>query len=107
MQDTNANTNPRSFKWLRLRDLIELDKQSRSTIYSEVSDGTRTKPVRISANCSAWPDFERDETNAAKLAGASKAELRKIVDRLHADRTGSNIEAVPARRRRARPGRAA
>jgi hypothetical protein len=79
---------PRSQKLLRLAPDIIPERRSycAATHYNEIADGVMTRPIRISPNCSVWPEYELDVLDAAILAGATRDELRKIVVRLHAER---------------------
>jgi len=58
----------------------------RACIYKRISLGLFPKPVRIAGRNVAWPDTEIDEYQRAIIAGASDAELRELVERMHAAR---------------------
>ena len=49
--------------------------------------GLFTKPVPIGQRSVGWPDYEVVAINAARIAGKSEAEIRELVNRLHAKRT--------------------
>ena len=58
----------------------------RSSIYSNISDGTFPPPVRISDRAVGWPDVEIAAINAARIAGKTKDEIRELVAKLVAAR---------------------
>jgi len=59
---------------------------SRSTIYLRISQGLWTKPIALGARAVGWPASEVEALNAARIAGASEAEIRALVAKLHANR---------------------
>ena len=65
---------------------------SRSTIYLRISQGLFTKPVSLGARAVGWPAREVAAINAARIAGRSEDDIRKLVLRLQAARG----EGVPA-----------
>lgn len=56
--------------------------------YERIQQGLLPRPVKIGARASALPDTEIDAVIRAQLAGASNADLRKLVERLHIARKG-------------------
>ncbi len=60
----------------------------RSSWYSGVQQGLWPRPIKLSARCSAWPEDEIDEVIRARASGASDAEIRQLVLRLHSARGG-------------------
>ena len=58
----------------------------KASVYNGVRDGVLTKPVKIGERAVGWPEHEVDAINAARIAGKSKAEIRELVQRLHAKR---------------------
>ena len=61
--------------------------RSDTSIYNAIREGLFTKPVSIGERARGWPDYEVEAINAARVAGASKAEIQALVQRLHAKRT--------------------
>ena len=59
---------------------------SRSTIYVRISQGLWTKPVSLGAQAVGWPASEVASLNAARIAGKSDDEIRKLVAALEAAR---------------------
>ncbi len=70
----------------------ETGHRSHASIYNAIKAGLFTKPVQIGQRSVGWPSDEVNAINAARIAGKSDAELRKLVERLHAKR----IEVVTA-----------
>ena len=58
----------------------------RSSIYEHAAQGTFTKPVKIGAHASGWPDYEVDAITSARIAGWSNDQVRSLVRALHAQR---------------------
>ena len=65
---------------------VETGHRSNASIYNAIKAGLFTRPVKISERSVGWPDFEVAEINAARIAGKSEAEIRELVNRLHAKR---------------------
>lgn len=66
---------------------VEMGHKSHASIYTAIKDGTFTKPVQIGQRSVGWPDYEVKAINAARIAGKSEAEIKELVNRLHAKRT--------------------
>lgn len=65
---------------------------SRSTIYLRISQGLFVRPVSLGARAVGFPAGEVAALNAARIAGKSDDEIRKLVQRLQAARA----EGAPA-----------
>lgn len=65
--------------------------RSPASIYKIVHDGIFPRQVRIGARSVGWPDDEVDEINKARVAGATDAQLRKLVDAIHFRRVEQGI----------------
>jgi prophage regulatory protein len=81
---------------LRLRDkkwCIAKDGTCAATFYSRISQGLCTRPVKIGARGSRWPEHEIEAIVAARVAGRSNEEIRTLVEELHARRL-SNFDAL-------------
>ena len=61
---------------------------SRSTIYLRISQGLWPRPVSLGARAVGWPAMEVDAVNAARIAGKSDEDIRALVTRLEAQRSG-------------------
>lgn len=64
----------------------ETGHRSHASIYNAIRAGLFTKPVPIGERSVGWPDSEVRAINAARIAGKSGAEIRELVQRLHAKR---------------------
>jgi prophage regulatory protein len=65
---------------------------SHTSVYNNVNAGLFTKPVKIGQRAVGWPLAEVQAINAARIAGKSEAEIRELVNRLHAKRTDAATE---------------
>jgi len=70
----------------------ETGHKSHASIYTAIKAGTFTKPVPIGERSVGWPDYEVKAINQARIAGQTDAQIKELVDRLHAKR----IELVQA-----------
>ena len=75
--------------FVRIKAVCEATARSRSTVYEDVKRGLFTRPVALGERAVAWPKHEVEAVNRAKLAGATAADLRSLVDRLHQARTAT------------------
>ncbi len=73
-------------RFMRLPEARTSRGRSRSAHYSDIEDGTCTKPVALGARSVGWPASEIEQLNAARLAGKSDDEIRELVRLLHAAR---------------------
>ena len=64
----------------------ETGHRSHASIYNAIKAGLFTKPVQIGQRSVGWPSDEVQAINAARIAGKSEAEIRELVNRLHAKR---------------------
>jgi prophage regulatory protein len=67
---------------LRLREVLARKKDSRSSTYNQINAGLFPPPVKISERASAWPDYETDAINAARIANWSNSEIKLLVSGL-------------------------
>ena len=58
--------------------------RSHSSLYNDINNGLLTQPVRIGVQSVAWPDYEVDAVNRARIAGKSDDQIRALVAELHA-----------------------
>jgi prophage regulatory protein len=70
----------------------ETGHKSHASIYTAIKAGLSTKPVPIGERSVGWPDYEVRAINSARIAGKTEADIRDLVNRLHAKR----IELVQA-----------
>ena len=71
---------------LKIPEVVARTGNPRSTLYWRASLGTFTKPVKIGARASGWPDHEVDAIVRARIAGKGDDEIRALVTKLHAQR---------------------
>ena len=65
---------------------IETGHRSHASIYNAIKAGLFTRPVPIGQRAVGWPDYEVSALVSARIAGQSEAEIRELVERLHAKR---------------------
>ena len=76
-----------SHKLLRLPAVKGESGLSRSTIYLRIEQGLWTRPVSLGGRAVAWPAEEVQALNVARIAGKGDGDIRKLVQRLHEERT--------------------
>ena len=64
----------------------ETGHKSHASIYNAINAGRFTRPVKIGERSVGWPSEEVQAINAARIAAKSDAEIRELVNRLHAKR---------------------
>ena len=84
--DPTVFSPPRQFSFLRHAVVLKRRGVSRSKHYADIQAGLYPKPVAIGPRAVAYPDYEVDLLNAAKIAGKSEDEIRALVAKLHAAR---------------------
>jgi prophage regulatory protein len=62
---------------------------SRAGVYAYVSKGLLPKAVKIGERASAWPESEIAAVNAARIAGKSDDDIRRLVADLESQRGAS------------------
>jgi prophage regulatory protein len=61
--------------------------RSDASVYNAIRAGLFTTGVAIGQRAKGWPDYEVDALISARIAGRSDAEIRELVNTLHAKRT--------------------
>ena len=64
----------------------ETGHRSHASIYTAIKAGLFTTGVAIGQRSKGWPSDEVKAINAARIAGKSEAEIKELVNRLHAKR---------------------
>lgn len=64
----------------------ETGHRSHASIYTAIRAGLFTKPVQIGQRAVGWPSDEVQAIIDARTAEKSEAEIRELVERLHAQR---------------------
>jgi prophage regulatory protein len=65
----------------------------KSTLHRRVAAGLHTPPVKLGARASGYPEHEVDAILAARIAGKSDEEIRRLVAELIAAR--KTLSALP------------
>ena len=79
---------------LRMPDVkAQTGHRSHASIYTSIREGLFTKPVQIGQRSVGWPDYEVKAINTARIAGKTDAEIKALVDRLHAKRVDALVAA--------------
>lgn len=81
----NTHATPRRFS--RLPVVCARIGAGRTTVYRWGTEGIFPLPVRLGPNLAGWPDDEIEAVLNARAAGATDAEVRTLVQRLHAERS--------------------
>jgi prophage regulatory protein len=88
---------------LRLPGVLALTgHRSHNSIYTAIREGLFTKQVQIGQRSVGWPLHEVEAINAARIAGMSVDEIRRLVAELHSKRAlidcslGSNPDVFKA-----------
>jgi prophage regulatory protein len=74
--------------------LYETGHRSHATIYNAVKEGLFTKPVRIGQRAVGWSQAEIHTINPARVEGFSGAQIRTLVEQLHARRSSFLVPPV-------------
>jgi prophage regulatory protein len=75
-----------ALRFLRLADLRQNRRTSRSKIYRDVQNGVFPPPVHLGPNTSAWPAHEIDAIDRARIAGDGDDKIKVLVKSLVAAR---------------------
>lgn len=67
----------------RLPQALAESGKTRSPWYQDIARGVMTRPVKLGARAAGWPSAEVKAITAARIAGKTDEEIRKLVDRLH------------------------
>ena len=73
-------------KLARKPRVLDATGYSNSTLYLKIAEGTFTPGVKLGLRSVAWPEYEVDAINAARIAGKSDEEIRALVKELVAAR---------------------
>lgn len=72
---------------LRLPEVLKhRGNRSRASHYRDIQQGLFTKPINIGPRSVAWPAYEVDAINAARLAGKPDTHIQDLVKELEAAR---------------------
>jgi prophage regulatory protein len=69
-------------KLIKKNELLGLIAKSNTTLYSDISLGMFTKSIQIGENAVAWPLYEVNAINTARIAGKNADEIKQLVNDL-------------------------
>ena len=72
---------------LRIRGVMDRIGKSRSPIYQDIQDGLFPRPVKLGARAAGWPEHEVEAINAARIRGDDAQSIKRLVEKLHEQRT--------------------
>jgi prophage regulatory protein len=75
-----------SYHLLRKTEVLSIYPKSHTRLYADINKGLFTKPVKLSARLSVWPQCEVEAIVNAYIAGKSEDAIRALVDALHRQR---------------------
>lgn len=91
-RNTSVDTHyGRNTVW-RLPQVLADRARSRSAHYADIQSGLLTHPVQIGLRAVAWPAYEVQQINAARIAGLSDEQIRKLVKQLEEERKQATQE---------------
>lgn len=73
-------------KFLKPRAVLERYGYSRSQFYAAQQDGTYVRSVKIGKRAAVIPEDEAEQIAAARVAGASDDQIKRLVEKLHEQR---------------------
>lgn len=79
---------PSAVALLRRPHVSDLTGKSRTKIYKDIAAGLFIRGVALGGGRVGWPSYEVEAILRARIAGATDSDIRKLVDQLHAARTG-------------------
>ena len=71
---------------MRLQQVIELLRTSRSTVYKQVNKGTFPKPISMGDRAVAWVTSEVNEVINARIKGFTDKQLQQLIVELKTKR---------------------
>lgn len=83
-----------SIKILRFRDVLERMGIRETSYRDAMADGLAPKLVTLGTRNVGLPEHELDRVIRARIAGLPDDEIRKLVERIHADRARMASELV-------------
>ncbi len=83
-----------SIKLLRWPEALGRLGISESSYRNGIADGTLPKPIQLSARAVGIPENELNQVIHARIAGLPAEAIRKIVERIHADRARTAAELI-------------
>ena len=75
-----------TIKILRWPEALERLGISESSYRNGIADGTLPTPIQLCARAVGIPEHELNQVIRARIAGLPDADIRKLVERIHAER---------------------
>ncbi len=72
---------------IRMPQVLDAMGEKKSRFYALAQAGLMPRPIKIGTQAAVLPEYEVRAVNAARIRGATEAELRAVVADLHARRT--------------------
>ncbi len=83
-----------SIKILRLPAVLERLGMGETSYRVAMADGLAPKLIALGTRAVGLPEHELDQVIRARIAGLPDADIRKLVDRIHADRARLAAELI-------------
>lgn len=77
----------RTTRILRLSEVLERFGKKQTAVRDAIAAGLFPSFVQLGGRCIGLPEHELEQIIRARIAGLPDADIRKLVDRIHADRT--------------------
>lgn len=83
---------------IKLPEVAKRMARSKTALYADIKEHLLTPGVPIGKTAVAWPEHEIATLNEAKVAGLQRDSIKKLVDKMIADRARSraSLEATAA-----------
>ncbi|KJG58540.1 hypothetical protein UA38_06545 [Photobacterium kishitanii] len=75
------------YRLIRLKEVLNFTAISSSTHYLHIQQGLMVKPISLGANSSAYPLYEIEAINAARISGKNDEEIKLLVSELMNNRS--------------------
>lgn len=83
-----------SIKILRLPAALERLGMGETSYRTAMADGLMPKLITLGARAVGIPEHELNQVIRARIAGLPDADIRKLVERIHAERTRTAAEMI-------------
>lgn len=88
-----VKSQPPIVQFLRLPEVLRLRGLGKTAHSGDVRAGLWTRAVLLSKRAKGWPEGECAQLQTARLRGQSLADIRRLVEQLHAARAAVNLDA--------------
>ena len=79
---------------LRLAEVLERYGKKKTAVRDAISAGLFPSFVQLGGRCIGLPEHELEQVIRARIAGLSDDDIRKLVERIHADRANAAAELI-------------